>query len=199
MSPCVLNNRYECMQVDNMNAKLFTECELSLDQRRAMADHWRKWERRRRTLSTLVDTAHGHLQQLPSHMNLPYSLSSPLAVLSAPPHSAQRAGEQPTDSHMHDVESEAHNKSKMQVVHASHVDVTPEKITPRSDTPRFLGNDPGAIERATAAMRALRAMHGQDRDMFVENLNSHMPGVLVNVTQVCIASMQFSVPTLYLF
>ena len=169
-----------------MNAKLFTECDLSIDQRRGMADHWRQWERRRRTLSAMVDTAHSHLLQLPMHANLPAALSSQLRVLCGSPHSTPLSAQQTADSHMHDVDaqSEALLRSQMHAVHASHVDLSPERIKPSGDIPRFLGNDPRDIERASAAMGALRTMHVQDRNMFVENLDAHMPGVLVNATQV---------------
>lgn len=178
-----------------MHGKLYTELQLSPDQRRAMAAHWKQWERRRRALSTLVDTAHTNLTQLPAHIDVPPAFFAHVSALSAPPCMHESPDSQMQDSESLKLESgegmHMHDRCHM---HASHARPSPDGSGSGGaqnlrfdsfDPPRFLGNHVEEILRANAALGALRSMHLQDRDMFVEHQDSHMPGVLVSPVQVC--------------
>lgn len=170
-----------------MNANLFTELQLSLEQRRGMAEHWRQWKQRREGISTSVGTARNHLLHLPRCIYLPSHVPAHLVAASEPaPRTAQRSGE--GDEAMRDAEEATPNQPvtlQMYGTNASNTEAGPTAAFEYAvGNLLFLGNDPRAIAYANAALSKLRTMHMQDRDMFVENLNAHMPGVYVNAKQV---------------
>jgi hypothetical protein len=184
------------MQVDNMHARLYMDMIISQSQRDSMAAYWIAWKRRRHRLDTLLDTACDHLRCLPVHLDLSRTFLSNLAALcrSSPHHS---------DVAMHTGHAYSVINGNCSVAGAAAITVGAEAPVATETGKgwggcedvagrecRFLGQNCDVMMEAHGALRVLRDMHMQDRDMHTDNLAAQMPGVFVNTVQVSLYSVR---------
>jgi hypothetical protein len=180
------------MQFNDQTANLVTTLKLTPGQRKSMTAYWKQWKRGRLKLDTLLDTSRAHLAHLPAHLDVPSTFIALVDAYCAPQRNAAR-GPHSTAQRM--VMPQRLDTMTVPAPRVSPAGASPkEKVEGGISATRLLGNSPGDIARANAAVETLRCMHARDRDMFVENLDSHMPGVFMNPKQVCFS---WYLPTSY--
>lgn len=159
-----------------MHARLYKDMILSPKQQRRMAAYWQQWARARRHLDTLLATACDHLQCLPLYLDLPSTFLSHLSCLcrrdDSTMHGVHASG---TAGVVQQQEPEAAAVGNLNNLNAAAV---------ADCAPRFLGQRGDEMVDANGAMDVLRRMHMLDRDLYIDNLSSQVPGVFVTSVQV---------------